>query len=921
MRRSLLVFASSAFAICAGVESAPAQTPIPNTPYLIQRRPAIYTPVSGGTVLIPPGAMLGRLAEITLPFAFRFYDASHATVTVSSYGVVILGFVDFVSIGNQEPGINPIFDNLNNYIAPFWDGVRVDAGGAITYKLEGRAPSRVAVIEFDDLNVCCTAVGPGMAFQVRLHEGTVGRIQVRYREPLNALGTLSGSMGMEDEVGMRAIHFDPAPIPCGVSCGHVQLAALAGTEIDLVQDLGVDLAPRDLDFPRVAYFGIPARIDATVANLHSRLLGPFRFAIDASETPHFANPIRLYTSELLNYPPYAAFTTALQVSAPVLNEGLYYVSLTADVENTVREVDEANNVLVAAGRVRFLAPVPDLVVDRVRLDRFAARAGDVVQLSARLANGGPLPVVNGAVSVVLSSNPAITPQDSELLRRSFTLAPGQTTTATFSVPIATTINSGAYFLGVFADPDGAFDELSEANNGLTTPQPIVITGGDLVITTTRLPHAVAGESYLAILNAVGGESIDRFWEIESGRLPAGLSLEGPSGEIFGRPSSAASETFTVRVTAGASSATQELALSVVDPGAPLAIVSRALPPGVMGHEYAFQLAGTGGEEGSTLSWTASGLPDGVSTSSTGLLAGIPHEAGTSTVTVMLTDGSSSVSRELRLVVAGSGRLLIDPVALPDANFREPYRFQLTSIGGVPPIRWFIRSGVLPSGMTLSSTGAISGTPQAVGRFLITVRAQDAAQRALFDENSFELEVLDEGDFQIETRALPGAIRGEPYDVTITTSNGVPPFVWKISRGRLPEALSGETAPQLSTYRIRGTPDTVEVTNLLFEVVDGTGRRARRAFALDVKEPPPPPPPPVIEETGCDCSASRGTASSAFLLVFLAIFGQRARRSGSTPSRSMCTLARCCSSRCSSLRLRRWSSAAANAWRTKLSRCE
>src|SRR5688572_27250938 len=117
-RASLLVL--SALAICAAVEEAAAQTPVPvpNTPYVMVRRPRLYEPITGGTTLIQPGHTLGRLFHITMPFAFHYYDETYDEVTVSSYGVIILGGVDFVSIGNQQPGLNQIFDNLNNWIGP-----------------------------------------------------------------------------------------------------------------------------------------------------------------------------------------------------------------------------------------------------------------------------------------------------------------------------------------------------------------------------------------------------------------------------------------------------------------------------------------------------------------------------------------------------------------------------------------------------------------------------------------------------------------------------------------------------------------------------------------------------------------------------------------------------------------------------------
>ncbi|GAF87761.1 unnamed protein product, partial [marine sediment metagenome] len=47
------------------------------------------------------------------------------------------------------------------------------------------------------------------------------------------------------------------------------------------------------------------------------------------------------------------------------------------------------------------------------------------------------------------------------------------------------------------------------------------------------------------------------------------------------------------------------------------------------------------------------------------------------------------------------------------------------VGGVPSYTWIISSGALPAGLSLSTTGEISGTPTATGTYNFTVEVQDA----------------------------------------------------------------------------------------------------------------------------------------------------------------------------------------------------
>src|ERR1700683_649089 len=50
---------------------------------------------------------------------------------------------------------------------------------------------------------------------------------------------------------------------------------------------------------------------------------------------------------------------------------------------------------------------------------------------------------------------------------------------------------------------------------------------------------------------------------------------------------------------------------------------------------------------------------------------------------------------------------------------------ISTSGGTPPLSYSVSSGQLPSGITLSRTGSISGTPRAAGTFMFVVQVQDS----------------------------------------------------------------------------------------------------------------------------------------------------------------------------------------------------
>ncbi len=69
-------------------------------------------------------------------------------------------------------------------------------------------------------------------------------------------------------------------------------------------------------------------------------------------------------------------------------------------------------------------------------------------------------------------------------------------------------------------------------------------------------------------------------------------------------------------------------------------------------------------------------------------------------------------------------IFVTTATLPDGMVGSPYSAQLTATGGTNSYTWAIASGALPGGLTLSTSGLISGTPNANGTFGFNVTATD-----------------------------------------------------------------------------------------------------------------------------------------------------------------------------------------------------
>ena len=136
----------------------------------------------------------------------------------------------------------------------------------------------------------------------------------------------------------------------------------------------------------------------------------------------------------------------------------------------------------------------------------------------------------------------------------------------------------------------------------------------------------------------------------------------------------------------------------------------------------------------------------------------------------------------------------------------------------------------------AATGDITGTPNAVGTFTVSVTLRDAGGQTA----SAQFALVIGARLTITTVSLPGGSVGVSYAFRLTATGGTVPYTWSASG--LPSGLCLNPA----TGDISGTPQSAGVSTVSVIVTDASRQTATAQFSLNVVQPPPPPPPPPTQ---------------------------------------------------------------------------
>jgi hypothetical protein len=252
-----------------------------------------------------------------------------------------------------------------------------------------------------------------------------------------------------------------------------------------------------------------------------------------------------------------------------------------------------------------------------------------------------------------------------------------------------------------------------------------------------------------------------------------------------------------------------------------------LPNGLLGNPYpAQQFTQTGGV--GAVTWSVIGsLPNNMTLNpATGVLSGTPTASGNFSFSIRATDSNQCLGERVYFmsIIACTTITLTPDALLPSAAVGALYSQQIGATGGTPAYSFILFSGSLPDGITLSTSGLLSGTPTSTTPKNFTIRATDA--NGCTGTKTFTLITC--GVITVNPATIPNAFAGTFYTRTFTQAGGGADPIWS-SSGTLPAGLTLNPG----TGVLSGTPTTAGTATFTIRATAFNGCFGERSYTVTI----------------------------------------------------------------------------------------
>jgi hypothetical protein len=393
----------------------------------------------------------------------------------------------------------------------------------------------------------------------------------------------------------------------------------------------------------------------------------------------------------------------------------------------------------------------------------------------------------------------------------------------------------------------------ELNVSLTTP-------GLLNIIASHLSDTQTGKPYNEKVYITGGTYPYTF-EIVSGELPSGLTLNPETGHISGISIKIGAFNFTIGVT-DVFNAYAEKDFSIVVTS-PLTILTETLPQGTENEWYAFSIQASGGEQPYifkvfndlplNLYLTQNGTIENYITRHIDFSTDVLHHfwktnnASVSNNRLRLNSLTSSAEIELNCIdgtlsfdylyylacgvssLCGKFDFYLDNELIQSwfSTVNNSGTFEMPVPLGKHIFKWtFINKHTSENYFAFLDN--ISFPVDLQGKHYFTISLTDAANRTT--EKQLTLNVL--APFSITTSNLDNGVTGQVYNYSLSTTGGQGRIKWSVYAGSLPVGLTFSTGSGI----ISGTPLESTLQSIVFEAIDENNNHVYQDMVLHIADP-------------------------------------------------------------------------------------
>ncbi|KPA12862.1 Ig domain-containing protein [Candidatus Magnetomorum sp. HK-1] len=394
----------------------------------------------------------------------------------------------------------------------------------------------------------------------------------------------------------------------------------------------------------------------------------------------------------------------------------------------------------------------------------------------------------------------------------------------------------------------------------------------LNIVTDELPPASVGKPYNPVIEITCKTEPLQF-QLISGELPPGLSLDSEYGNITGTPTQDASYSFSIGVTDAIGNYAEKGFMIVVT--RELAFITpEKLPVATRGQNFFFNIEAENGTIPYQFENISGSLPKGLFLSKNGQIGGggdileffdnsLPEnwEYGGDTIPTISNEqrlqfanlGQNQTSFvKLNCHTTGNASISFDFGVLNQSNTSDILSFAVDQIEqgqfsnnqtdsflleglaeGIHDFQWtFIKqsSASFYSAAWIDNVSiqGMNSIPTEIGTSYFTIRVTDNEGRTV--KKNFRITVMD--PLRFDTSPLPNGIVGHPYEQQLYATGGQEPYQWHLYFGRPPAGIQLES----DTGRLIGTPQETAYGTLVFAVVDAHGRMTYMDSIFKVVEP-------------------------------------------------------------------------------------